>query len=331
MLFTFAGSSHTKYTNFLLETICDLELESSPKLKAAKLDSMLVNLSGLPGHFLAKDFVQEMGNKITAFIAERKGQEYGGTFIREIVSRNLHHFIRLLSTLRDGVGLQKRSGKHPTPHTRPELRKLAQELRTHELHSRRPGRTYDTETTARSVDNYSDGFIRLDKGKLDSWKKETIYLRNVHRSGGGTASTVLSTAGGQADQRSATGSELSAPPTDADIDRIIAETIAEGVTSADDTGASSLAEGVHQLIGSVQVKDGNIVIQDSVQIGGHLLTAFDHLEKHGGLDEYDPYEGEGLGDDGSGDINGIVELERNGPDEVGPGCGIAVDEVDIEK
>ena len=32
LLFQFAGSTHTKYTTYLLEMICSLELESSPEL-----------------------------------------------------------------------------------------------------------------------------------------------------------------------------------------------------------------------------------------------------------------------------------------------------------
>ncbi|KAH9943828.1 hypothetical protein B0H21DRAFT_864932 [Amylocystis lapponica] len=40
MLFTFAGSSHSKYTSYLLETICSLELESSPELRETILGQL---------------------------------------------------------------------------------------------------------------------------------------------------------------------------------------------------------------------------------------------------------------------------------------------------
>ncbi|KAM6490538.1 hypothetical protein JOM56_013881 [Amanita muscaria] len=36
MLFTFAGSSHSKYTTYLLKTICNLEMESGPALRDTK-------------------------------------------------------------------------------------------------------------------------------------------------------------------------------------------------------------------------------------------------------------------------------------------------------
>ncbi|RDB30543.1 hypothetical protein Hypma_007322 [Hypsizygus marmoreus] len=107
MLFTFAGSSHSKYTNYLLETICNLEYESGPALRDAILKSMLVNLTGREGSFSAADFIQEFFNRLLEAIVEKKGVEYGAKFIREVVSRNLHHFARIKLDMRNGVGLEK--------------------------------------------------------------------------------------------------------------------------------------------------------------------------------------------------------------------------------
>ncbi|THH16936.1 hypothetical protein EUX98_g9220 [Antrodiella citrinella] len=183
MVFTFAGSPHSKYTGFLLEFICDLELESSPELKAAKLNSLVVNLTGMPGRFLAKDFVQERGNKVQAHIGERKGREYSDTFMRRVTSRNLQHFATVLDDVRADCGLKKRPGRHHKPHTRPELLKLDRELRTQQLHSRRPGRTYDTNESARDVDNHRAGVSRLRQTRLASWIQETTHLRNLCHSG----------------------------------------------------------------------------------------------------------------------------------------------------
>lgn len=70
MLFMFAGSSHSKYTTYLLEFIVDLEYESSPELKAAVLNSLVINLSGKAGHFGAADWLQEHNNRIIQMIAE---------------------------------------------------------------------------------------------------------------------------------------------------------------------------------------------------------------------------------------------------------------------
>jgi hypothetical protein len=77
----FAGSSHPKYTNYLLEMLCNFELESGQPLRKAILKSMLVNLSGKEGSFLAANFVQEYFNQLLEAIVEKKGLEYGAHFI----------------------------------------------------------------------------------------------------------------------------------------------------------------------------------------------------------------------------------------------------------
>ena len=89
MLFTFAGSSHSNYTGYLLEMIVKLELESSPKLKQAILRLSLINLTGKEGHFSAGDFIQEYFNRLLEAVVQKKGVEYGDHFVRNIWSRNL--------------------------------------------------------------------------------------------------------------------------------------------------------------------------------------------------------------------------------------------------
>lgn len=64
MLFLFAGSTHTNYTNYLLETLCNLELECSRELREATLRGLLINLSGRPGGFSAGDVIQEYFNRL---------------------------------------------------------------------------------------------------------------------------------------------------------------------------------------------------------------------------------------------------------------------------
>jgi hypothetical protein len=76
MLFMFAGSSHSKYTNYLLKTMCNLELESGPALQEAILKSTVVSLSGKPGSFTAADLMQEYFNRLLEAIVEKKGVEY---------------------------------------------------------------------------------------------------------------------------------------------------------------------------------------------------------------------------------------------------------------
>ena len=135
MLFTFAGSSHPKYTTYLLEFITSFELESSDALRETTLNGMLVNLSGKEGAFSAGDLIQEFFNRLLEAIIERKGAEFGAPFIRQVVSRNLHHMGRVKTDLRDGIGLAKKSGRHSEPHTKPKLKTLLKLYAHHELHS----------------------------------------------------------------------------------------------------------------------------------------------------------------------------------------------------
>ncbi|KAJ7573714.1 hypothetical protein C8J56DRAFT_1008216 [Mycena floridula] len=157
MLFTFAGSTHTNYMKYLLETLANLELESSEQLREALLSMMVVCLNGVD--FICGDWLQEHHNKLIEFMVEHKGKEFDSPFIRHIISQNLHHFSRIKKELRDGVGLSRHSAHHSDPHTRPEIKELLRQYSLHELHSRRPGRTIDES----DVDNFSQAARVLSK------------------------------------------------------------------------------------------------------------------------------------------------------------------------
>ncbi|OJT06327.1 hypothetical protein TRAPUB_2789 [Trametes pubescens] len=182
MLFTFAGSSHTKYTSYLLEFLCILELESSNELRDSILGTLLINLTGEAGRFSPADLIQEYFNRLLQAIAERKGIEYDNHFIRDVLSRNLHHLARLLDDLKQGLGLSARSGRHSAPHTNPELKTLLREYRKLGLHTRREGRQYIS-VAAESYEGRNDyrrGLRNLRSGKLKKWIKETTFMRSVH-------------------------------------------------------------------------------------------------------------------------------------------------------
>ncbi|KAJ3716790.1 hypothetical protein DFJ43DRAFT_1006589 [Lentinula guzmanii] len=173
MLFTFAGSAHSKYATYLLETITVLEIESSAALRKALLSTMLVNLSGKPGTFAPCDLIQEYFNRLLEAIVERKGKEFDHSFIQSVISRNLHNLARVKTDLRGGVDLEKRAGRHTEPHNNPEVRSLLQLYAHHELHSRRPGRFIEE----REVDDFTKGYIKLSKGKMAKWANETTHAR----------------------------------------------------------------------------------------------------------------------------------------------------------
>jgi len=160
----------------LLETITSLELESTPELPHAILSNLVVNLTGQPGSFLPADLMQEYFSRLLEAVAEKKSVEYyGDQFVRDAISHNLHHFACLLNDLKDGVGLQHRSGRHSA---KPELTVLTGIYREAELHSRRKGRKYYP-GLAREVDDFRRGYGKLRDGKLKEWVNESIFLRSV--------------------------------------------------------------------------------------------------------------------------------------------------------
>ncbi|KAG1750427.1 uncharacterized protein EDB91DRAFT_1244005 [Suillus paluster] len=192
MLFTFAGSSHSKYVTYLLEFITTLEMESTPLLRDAILRSLLVNISGQAGSFMAVDFLQEYLNRLLQAIVERKGMDYGERYIRTVIARNLHHFARVKTEFgRDGLDLSACSGRHATPHLRAEVRKLLEEYQQYELHFRHPGRQIDPLDPA-TFDDFHQGVARLRKTKLPLWIKQSSQYCDLRmRAGLGEDSSTV--------------------------------------------------------------------------------------------------------------------------------------------
>ncbi|KAF4581448.1 hypothetical protein EYR40_009733 [Pleurotus pulmonarius] len=189
MVFTFAGSNHGKYTNYLLEMICMLELESNAELKDAILHSMLINLTGHPGDWQPADIVQELLNRCLEPVIQRKDAQFGSFHIRNHWARNIVDIYKLKSDARESVGLGERSGKHKKPHENPEVRILLDEYRRTQVHSRRPGRLYGS---PRDVDDMRRGINKLSKGGLAKWVERTVKSRGMREVGkSGSASEVV--------------------------------------------------------------------------------------------------------------------------------------------
>ncbi|KAJ7699248.1 hypothetical protein B0H17DRAFT_1256751 [Mycena rosella] len=166
MVFTFAGSNHKKYMGYLLEMICDLELESNPFLKDATLMSMVLNPDGRDGNCKPCDIFQELLNRCIDPVVQRKDTDYGSYHVRNIWSRNIKDIYDLKNDFRAAVGLAERSGRHKKPHERPEVKILLREYRVAELHKRRPGRTF---SDGRDVNNFQAGIKLLEGGALQNF------------------------------------------------------------------------------------------------------------------------------------------------------------------
>jgi len=181
-MFTFAGSSHSKYVTYLLETITTLELEATPELHDAILRSLLVNMSGNAGAFCALDFMQEYFNRMLQAIVQRKGLDYGADYIWSVIARNLHCLGQIKHNFRDGFGLQARSSRHKAPHTRTEVHILLNVYHQQQLHSRCIGRRLRDDDKGDTIDVFRRGAEHLRKTKLTAWVKDTTTTRSMVRS-----------------------------------------------------------------------------------------------------------------------------------------------------
>lgn len=169
MLFTFAGSSHTKYTGYLLDTIGFLEFDAGQELRTMFLRNWLVNPSGEACRYLEKDLMQEHHNEVLEERSKRQGTSWDSRQMRDVHSRTVQHVERIKKELRPALTLAAKGWKHTKPHDRPEVKILLDVYCSTQLHTFRRGRQY--RSSACFVDEFSRGTERLET-KLDKWKAD---------------------------------------------------------------------------------------------------------------------------------------------------------------
>jgi hypothetical protein len=186
-IFTFAGSGNPNYTTYLLETYCNLVFEFPEDMRQALLENWLVNLKGLPGHFLEMDLMQEHCNFWLEHMAQHKGKEFDDAFYRDVVSANVLWFLRVKDEMEDAVSLQRRSKKHTEVKLQNELRATMDLLRKNKVNKRVPGRTWGHQ----AEDDFSKGLAALKSGKLDEFiARTTMYMDQKGDSNGATSSAA---------------------------------------------------------------------------------------------------------------------------------------------
>ncbi|KAJ7449486.1 hypothetical protein B0H11DRAFT_2161915 [Mycena galericulata] len=259
MLFTFAGSTHTNYMAYLLETIINLELESSPGLKEALLLCLLINLTGLIGHFEEGDYVVEFFNRLLEDVVQHKNAQFDDNFIRNVVSRNLRHIAELKLAWRTGTGMAAKSKKHSDPHTNPELRILLKVYRAEELHCRRLGRKIDD----RDTDDFAKGIKKLRTGALEKFIRKSLRTRQTKRPANSTPSAAMNN--------------------DSDGE-------SEDEPSSDESGDSDAENCLYATRGSMAV-DGQLVMDDR-----DMMLGPEADEELGGMEGKDEAEDEADGD-----------------------------------
>lgn len=173
MLFTFAGSGHNKYVNYLLEMISYLEYRLSPAKKEFFLKNWLVNPSGEPNGWQEQDLLQEHFNRDLEADVKRKDKDFGDKFLRSVVSRTVHHCSRVKKEMRMGLELTKKGNRHTPPHSRPEILALLRLYKQEELHSFRKGRKYPL--SGPCLNAFREGTTTLGE-KVEKWRAESYRL-----------------------------------------------------------------------------------------------------------------------------------------------------------
>ena len=223
MCVSFAGSSHSKYTHYTLEMICNLELESSSELKDLYLRNILLNPSGelyVEGDLHLEHLNLELENNIS-----HKSGEWDDEHVRSVIAPNISHFVTLKNTFREGLGLSKRRMKHTTPHSKPEVKILLRTYKDEDLHRFRPGRCYGKPSD--DVDTFAKGYKELYEGKLAKFLAESSA-------------------------RLAVGGKLSTETLEEFFDRVLSEQEAGGDSEEFDGVFTS---------GSRRVEDGELIVE----------------------------------------------------------------------
>ncbi|KAJ3763075.1 hypothetical protein EV360DRAFT_34256 [Lentinula raphanica] len=176
MTFSFAGSSHTKYTGYLLEMICNFELESTPKLKNFFLNNWLISSNGYT--YEAGDLFQEqLQDELYEHI--NHDQSFDNVHVRERLAPNVYQFKQTKKEHNADLGLASRSGNHAAPSRMADIRKLMIHYQQQEVHLFRQGRQYG-EAERDRVDDHKRGVTSLMDGRLEKWIQETCWARNLY-------------------------------------------------------------------------------------------------------------------------------------------------------
>lgn len=270
-MFRFCGSTHTRYCTYLLEMICILELESSPALRDVFLKNWLVNPSGEPGRNIEGDLFQEHINLDLEEGITWKNTDWDSPYIREVHAPNVVHFVELKNEWGRGVGLAKRRGNHPEPHSRPEIRTLLRTYKTARLHLFRAGRSYKSSHTPNMME---EGIKNLFGGKMKRFVLESTRARIDLTQGQPASNTAL-----QADR---TSNMINPTLQDISLEERIRQALAE-VSDSDSSANSTRSEGAVEVDGAPGTGSlGGSDASDEQETDHHHITRGPAMEWGGG-------------------------------------------------
>ncbi|VDB97675.1 unnamed protein product [Peniophora sp. CBMAI 1063] len=175
----FGGSTHKNYFRYGSEFISDIEYDSHPPLQKTIKQNMLVNPKGKEDTHIECDLLQEHLNDDYQTILKRGNNEWDNNFARNVVAPNIVRLADTKKTYGEALELKTVSGKHPSPHTRPEVGTLMVAYRESNLHLYVPGRTYQNPDTEDRVDCFGLGQKHMLGGAIERWAESTSRGRGL--------------------------------------------------------------------------------------------------------------------------------------------------------
>ncbi|KIY52248.1 hypothetical protein FISHEDRAFT_35605 [Fistulina hepatica ATCC 64428] len=173
--FSFWGANATNYGNELLELACNFLYEFPSDLCEAIFNNYLANTSGLPGHWIELDLLQEHFNFWIKRLFGEKSYGFNTTHLSEHIALNIKGFSELRDLFPHLFGYARRSGKHTDSSTRNDINELGHHYRTDEVHSFVQGRTHHT------VGNeFAAGYDRLESSVCADFIRRTTSGGTVH-------------------------------------------------------------------------------------------------------------------------------------------------------
>ncbi|KAJ6601701.1 hypothetical protein DFH09DRAFT_969262, partial [Mycena vulgaris] len=166
--FSFWGAGSTNYGNEMLELACNFLYEFPAALQDAILNNYLVNTTGLIGHWLELDLLQEHYNFWIKRLFNSKSHSFDSNHLSEAVGLNIHGFSAIRNYFPRIFGFKKNEGNHRKANTTNDLNALGVHYRADHIMQYTAGRN------SHVVPNeFSAGFDILESGKLAEFLERT--------------------------------------------------------------------------------------------------------------------------------------------------------------
>lgn len=154
----------------MLEMACSHKYEYSVGLQATIRRNILVNPSGLSGHWQAGDLLQEHHNQEIKNIFNSKNSDFDDPFLRESISLNITGFSQMKEATLRLLGLAQSDKRHAPAQYREDMNVLGAHYESERFFEFTPGRKQPYQ----AGDMIAAGYTRLESGALKSFIERTV-------------------------------------------------------------------------------------------------------------------------------------------------------------